>query len=57
MQASLFVALPIAAWALMLLGYAFVRTRRDRIESRSFQERLAVGPDEIRDPIACLLFL
>jgi hypothetical protein len=34
MHASLFVALPIAVWALILLGYALVRTRRDRIARR-----------------------
>jgi hypothetical protein len=32
MHASLLVTLPITVWALILLGYALVRTRRDRIE-------------------------
>jgi hypothetical protein len=35
MHALLFFALPIAAWALALLGYAFVRAHRDRIERRN----------------------
>jgi len=35
MHALLFFALPITAWALVLLGYAFVRARRDRIERRN----------------------
>jgi hypothetical protein len=34
MDASLLIGLPIAVWALILLGYAFVRIRRDRIEHR-----------------------
>jgi len=34
MGASFLIWLPIAVWALILLGYAFVRTRRDRIEHR-----------------------
>jgi hypothetical protein len=32
MPASAFLALPIALWALILLGYACVRAYRDRIE-------------------------
>jgi hypothetical protein len=35
MHAFLFFALPIAVWALVLLGYAFVRAHRDRIERRN----------------------
>jgi hypothetical protein len=35
MHAWLLFALPIAAWALVLLGYAFVRALRDRIERRN----------------------
>ena len=34
MDTSLIIWLPIAVWALILLGYALVRTRRDRIEHR-----------------------
>ena len=46
MHASLFVALPIAVWALILLGYALVRMRRDRVEHHKLTELNASKLDE-----------
>jgi hypothetical protein len=45
-HASLLVGLPIAVWALVLLGYALVRAHRDRVEHHDFQKRLKAGPGE-----------
>jgi len=44
MHASLFVALLIAVWALILLGYAVVRARQDRTERREHKLRRSAAP-------------
>jgi hypothetical protein len=45
-HAWLLVGLPIAAWALILLGYALVRAHRDRVDHRDFQEPPKAGSRE-----------
>jgi len=46
MDTSLIIWLPIAVWALILLGYALVRRRRDRIEQRKLSELNVSNLDE-----------
>jgi hypothetical protein len=46
MDASLLIGPPIAVWALILLGYALVRMRRDRVEHHKLTELNASKLDE-----------
>ena len=46
MDTSLIIWLPIAVWALILLGYALVRMRRDRVEHHKLTELNASKLDE-----------